>query len=104
MYNARENYTSRESYKENAKVQINVSSGQLPPWHIDLQWGKLNTILAQKYCCLITKFLAQKARLARIQIAKATSGAAFVAKKRAAEARLAAQVNIQKKMSRPAQN
>ena len=35
----------------------------------------------------------QKARLARIQIAKATSGAAFVAKKRAAEARLAAQVN-----------
>ena len=32
----------------------------------------------------------QKARLARIQIAKATSGAAFVAKKRAAEARLAA--------------
>ena len=33
----------------------------------------------------------QKARLARIQIAKATSGAAFVAKKRAAEARLAAQ-------------
>jgi len=33
----------------------------------------------------------KKARLARIQIAKATSGAAFVAKKRAAEARLAAQ-------------
>ena len=33
----------------------------------------------------------QKARLARIQIAKATSGAAFVAKKRVAEARLAAQ-------------
>ena len=33
----------------------------------------------------------QKARLARIQIAKATSGAAFVAKKRAAEARIAAQ-------------
>ena len=39
-------------------------------------------------------FVAQKARLARIQIAKATSGAAFVAKKRAAEARLAAQVTI----------
>ena len=36
-------------------------------------------------------YLFQKARLARIQIAKATSGAAFVAKKRAAEARLAAQ-------------
>ena len=36
--------------------------------------------------------VVQKARLARIQIAKATSGAAFVAKKRAAEARLAAQV------------
>ena len=36
-------------------------------------------------------FFLQKARLARIQIAKATSGAAFVAKKRAAEARLAAQ-------------
>ena len=32
----------------------------------------------------------QKARLARIQIAKATSGAAFVSKKRAAEARMAA--------------
>ena len=37
-------------------------------------------------------FIFQKARLARIQIAKATSGAAFVAKKRAAEARMAAQV------------
>jgi potassium voltage-gated channel Shal-related subfamily D protein 2 len=36
-------------------------------------------------------FHLQKARLARIQIAKATSGAAFVAKKRAAEARIAAQ-------------
>src|SRR5438132_686643 len=33
----------------------------------------------------------QKARLARISIAKATSGAAFVSKKKAAEARLAAQ-------------
>ena len=40
----------------------------------------------------LNNFLFQKARLARIQIAKATSGAAFVAKKRAAEARLAAQV------------
>lgn len=33
----------------------------------------------------------QKARLARIRIAKASSGAAFVNKKKAAEARLAAQ-------------
>ena len=33
----------------------------------------------------------QKARLARIRIAKASSGAAFVTKKKAAEARLAAQ-------------
>ncbi|KAK1136158.1 hypothetical protein K0M31_000725 [Melipona bicolor] len=32
-----------------------------------------------------------KARLARIRIAKASSGAAFVSKKKAAEARLAAQ-------------
>ena len=31
----------------------------------------------------------QKARLARIQIAKATSGAAFVSKKKAAEAKMA---------------
>ena len=43
-------------------------------------------ILISSCCCFL-----QKARLARIQIAKATSGAAFVAKKRAAEARLAAQ-------------
>lgn len=34
---------------------------------------------------------SQKARLARIRIAKASSGAAFVTKKKAAEARLAAQ-------------
>jgi hypothetical protein len=33
----------------------------------------------------------QKARLARIRIAKASSGAAFVSKKKAAEARIAAQ-------------
>ena len=45
--------------------------------------------------------LVQKARLARIQIAKATSGAAFVAKKRAAEARLAAQVTISFFLFRP---
>merc|ERR1712002_1008748 len=32
----------------------------------------------------------KKARLARIQIAKATSGAAFVSKKKAAEAKMAA--------------
>jgi crotonobetainyl-CoA:carnitine CoA-transferase CaiB-like acyl-CoA transferase len=36
-------------------------------------------------------FSLQKARLARIRIAKASSGAAFVSKKKAAEARLAAQ-------------
>lgn len=36
-------------------------------------------------------FFPQKARLARIRIAKASSGAAFVSKKKAAEARLAAQ-------------
>ena len=36
-------------------------------------------------------FPLQKARLARIRIAKASSGAAFVSKKKAAEARLAAQ-------------
>lgn len=35
--------------------------------------------------------LKQKARLARIRIAKASSGAAFANKKKAAEARLAAQ-------------
>lgn len=34
---------------------------------------------------------SQKARLARIRIAKASSGAAFVSKKKAAEARMAAQ-------------
>ena len=34
-------------------------------------------------------FSLQKARLARIQIAKATSGAAFVSKKKAAEAKMA---------------
>lgn len=36
-------------------------------------------------------FFLQKARLARIRIAKASSGAAFVSKKKAAEARMAAQ-------------
>ncbi|GIY36675.1 potassium voltage-gated channel protein Shal [Caerostris extrusa] len=35
--------------------------------------------------------LLQKARMARIRIAKVTSGAAFVSKKKAAEARIAAQ-------------
>lgn len=35
----------------------------------------------------------QKARLARIRIAKASSGAAFVNKKKAAEARIAAQAS-----------
>ena len=40
--------------------------------------------------CFIFHFF-QKARLARIRIAKASSGAAFVSKKKAAEARIAAQ-------------
>lgn len=40
---------------------------------------------------LIPSLIFQKARLARIRIAKASSGAAFLNKKRAAEARLAAQ-------------
>ena len=42
--------------------------------------------------CLLTLVPCslQKARLARIQIAKATSGAAFVSKKKAAEAKMAA--------------
>ena len=39
----------------------------------------------------MTFSLFQKARLARIRIAKASSGAAFVTKKKAAEARIAAQ-------------
>ena len=38
----------------------------------------------------ISLIVLQKARLARIQIAKATSGAAFVSKKKAAEAKMAA--------------
>ena len=43
-------------------------------------------VLYSKILCLTF----QKARLARIQIAKATSGAAFVSKKKAAEAKMAA--------------
>lgn len=39
----------------------------------------------------LTLMVLQKARLARIRIAKASSGAAFVNKKKAAEARIAAQ-------------
>ena len=46
---------------------------------------RLNVILKSDCLCLCL----QKARLARIQIAKATSGAAFVSKKKAAEARMA---------------
>ena len=38
---------------------------------------------------IVFTFKLQKARLARIQIAKATSGAAFVSKKKAAEAKMA---------------
>lgn len=41
--------------------------------------------------CISSIFCLQKARLARIRIAKASSGAAFVSKKKAAEARMAAQ-------------
>lgn len=51
------------------------------------------------WCCTLEKFLQmsaiciclQKARLARIRLAKATSGAAFLSKKRAVESRLLAQ-------------
>lgn len=43
------------------------------------------------FLCLCCICLSQKARLARIRIAKASSGAAFVSKKKAAEARWAAQ-------------
>lgn len=42
-------------------------------------------------CINFSLYCKQKARLARIRIAKASSGAAFVSKKKAAEARLAAQ-------------
>lgn len=52
-------------------------------------------MLRKKKSCYLLRifnyFLLQKARLARIHIAKASSGAAFVSKKKAAEARLAAQ-------------
>ena len=51
----------------------------------------MERVLPNTRLLMSTFFFLQKARLARIQIAKATSGAAFVAKKRAAEARLAAQ-------------
>lgn len=52
--------------------------------------GDLSVALA--FCNVRFFFLGlQKARLARIRIAKASSGAAFVSKKKAAEARLAAQ-------------
>lgn len=39
----------------------------------------------------VSWFGLQKARLSRIRVAKASSGAAFVSKKKAVEARLAAQ-------------
>lgn len=48
----------------------------------------------KKHCTIknvsLFYFFLQKARLARIRIAKASSGAAFVSKKKAAEARIAA--------------
>lgn len=55
---------------------------------LNLKWLPSNIFVKYYwmfYCPL------QKARLARIRIAKASSGAAFVSKKKAAEARLAAQ-------------
>ena len=45
--------------------------------------------MAYLLICVHSFFTFQKARLARIQIAKATSGAAFVSKKKAAEAKMA---------------
>lgn len=52
-------------------------------------WTLLITLILWWWWC--GYFCLQKARLARIRIAKASSGAAFVSKKKAAEARLAAQ-------------
>lgn len=43
------------------------------------------------FCFFLPHFNQQKARLARIRLAKATSGAAFLSKKRAVESRLLAQ-------------
>lgn len=56
----------------------------------DFDWISVCTLYME---CLIIDFGCgtQKARLARIRIAKASSGAAFVSKKKAVEARLAAQ-------------
>lgn len=51
----------------------------------------LITLIRGCFLFLFFFFCSQKARLARIRIAKASSGAAFVSKKKAAEARLAAQ-------------
>lgn len=53
--------------------------------HFHFTW-KFIAIFSFHWCMIF-----QKARLARIRIAKASSGAAFVSKKKAAEARLAAQ-------------
>lgn len=63
---------------------------------LDFSLFPLLEIIRNKYKRLVHRvivnfFIPQKARLARIRIAKASSGAAFVSKKKAAEARLAAQ-------------
>lgn len=47
--------------------------------------------MANDFLFLCFSLIKQKARLARIRLAKATSGAAFLSKKRAVESRLLAQ-------------
>lgn len=56
---------------------------------LNVQWWELMKSF-EILLISILFFNAQKARMARIRIAKATSGAAFVNKKKATEARLAA--------------
>ena len=67
--------------------------GQLhntPTNDICIRYLKIGGILKVLLCFVMFLLVfLQKARLARIQIAKATSGAAFVSKKKAAEARMA---------------
>ena len=56
-----------------------------------ISWRLVYTYMPLWYILMYyTPVSLQKARLARIQIAKATSGAAFVSKKKAAEAKMAA--------------
>ena len=56
--------------------------------YVELFYKILNDVFWNS--CSKFYVILQKARLARIQIAKATSGAAFVSKKKAAEAKMAA--------------